>query len=73
MKCMNSDKSIVVIRDPFERFKSLFLYWKYGNRRSKITMNSNRTVDDFIFVIKNYTHAWSRKDFWYVHTKPQFY
>ena len=30
IRCGNNNKPIIIVRDPFSRFISMFMYWKYG-------------------------------------------
>ena len=57
LTCNNYNNSIIIIRDPIERFISLFKYWKYGSEifiRDKkfLEKYKNITIKDFISLIK---------------------
>jgi len=55
--CTNYNNPIIIIRDPIERFISLFNYWKYGSEifiRDKFFLekNKNITIKEFISLMK---------------------
>lgn len=59
IRCGNNNKPIIIVRDPFSRFISMFMYWKYGATqglfmRSKefINKNKNITIIEFMNYIK---------------------
>ena len=73
IKCTNSNNPIVVIREPFERFKTMYFYWKYGNLRTRDKQNSEKSLNNFIKMLKTEDTTHYNRIFWYVHTKPQFF
>ena len=72
LTCNNYNNPIIIIRDPIERFISLFKYWKYGSElfiRDKIFLEKykNITIKDFISFIKEnktntlfYSFTWNK-------------
>ena len=78
-KCMNNNNPIVIIRDPIDRFISMYKYWKYGSfdidkykRNSVFLQNYNQyTIKDFIRLIKNKQHEDLYQTFtWNQHFEP---
>jgi hypothetical protein len=74
--CLNHNNPVMIVRDPIDRFKSMFKFWKYGsriNRRSESFLNKykNVTVKQFIQFIKNdkKEHLFGGVT-WDVHIKP---
>jgi hypothetical protein len=63
-KCMNNNNPIIIIRNPIDRFISMYKYWKYGSldidkyKRSGVFLQNykNYTIKDFINLIKNKNH-----------------
>jgi hypothetical protein len=56
--CSNENNPIIIIRDPVERFISMFNYWKNGSNRYKrhttfINKYNKYTIKDFINLLKN--------------------
>ena len=43
-KCENNNNSILIVRDPVDRFKSMYKYWKSG---SEIFIHKNKHIDRF--------------------------
>jgi hypothetical protein len=72
LKCNNYNNPIIIIRDPIERFISLFKYWKYGSEifiRDKIFLEKykNISIKEFISLIKEnktntlfYSFTWNK-------------
>ena len=78
-KCMNNNNPIIIIRDPTDRFISMYKYWKYGSldidkfkRNSAFLQNyTNYTIKDFINLIKNKQHGDLYQNFtWNQHFEP---
>lgn len=78
-KCMNNNNPIIIIRDPIERFISMYKYWKYGSldidkyKRNSIFLQNynNYTIKDFIRLIKNKQHEDLYQSFtWNQHFEP---
>ena len=78
-KCTNENNPIVIIRDPIDRFISMYKYWKYGSldidkykRSGAFLQNYNDyTIKDFIQLIKNKNHGDLYQNFtWDQHFQP---
>ena len=78
-KCMNYNNPIIIIRDPVDRFISMYKYWKYGSRdidiykRDSVFLKNynNYTIKDFIHLIKNNQHEDLHQSFtWNQHFEP---
>ena len=59
-RCNNCINPIIIVRDVYSRFFSMFKYWKYGSidtkyKRSEKFIESNKdvTILDFITMLKN--------------------
>jgi len=55
--CYDKNNPIILVRDPVDRFKSMYKYWKYGSEKyiknSKfINYTKNITIKDYINLIK---------------------
>jgi len=78
-KCMNNNNPIVIIRDPIDRFISMYKYWKYGSldidkyKRNDVFLKNynDYTIKDFIQLIKNKQHGDLYQNFtWGQHFQP---
>jgi len=78
-KCTNDNNPIIIIRDPIDRFISMYKYWKggscdmYNYKRSKVFVQNyhNYTIKDFIKLIKNNRYDVLCQDFtWDLHFQP---
>jgi hypothetical protein len=78
-KCTNENNPIIIIRDPIDRFISMYKYWKYGSldidkfKRSVLFLQNynNYTIKDFIQLIKNKQHGDLYQNFtWDQHFEP---
>ena len=49
-KCENNNNSILIVRDPVDRFKSMYKYWKSG---SEIFIHKNKHIDRFKNVVRD--------------------
>ena len=76
---MNDNNPIIIIRDPIDRFISMYKYWKYGSldidkyrRNSVFLQNYNQySIKDFIRLIKNKQHDNLYQSFtWDQHFEP---
>ena len=76
-KCADGENPIIIFREPYDRFNSMFRYWKFGSNRytlSKEKMNerSQYDINDFAgFIKNNKTEKLYGKPLWYRHFKPQ--
>ena len=57
-KCKFDNDSIIIVRDPVDRFKSMYKYWKYGSERhcineEHIEKNKNINIKTFIYMLKH--------------------
>jgi hypothetical protein len=55
--CYDKNNPIILVRDPVDRFKSMYKYWKYGSEKyiknlKSINYTKNVTVKDYINLIK---------------------
>jgi hypothetical protein len=75
-KCTNDNNPIIIIRDPADRFISMYKYWKNGSekykRNDEFKNNYKKyTIKDFINLIKNGEKNELCKDFtWVQHFHP---
>jgi len=75
--CTNDNNPIIIIRDVYTRFFSMFKYWKYGSIDTKNKRNTNFTIInkdkniiDFINLLKNKDYKNLIYDFtWDIHFK----
>jgi hypothetical protein len=73
-KCTNFNKPIIIIRDPIDRFISMYKYWKGGSEvwardQAFLKKYSTYSIKDFISLLRNN----SMEDLVYVHTKDIHY
>ena len=74
--CLNHNNSVIIVRDPIDRFKSIYKYWKYGSAMYErdndfIQKYGNVSVKQFIHFLKtNATEHLYNKATWDVHFKP---
>jgi len=79
IKCSDDNNPVIIIRDPIDRFISMYKYWKYGpiDRAFKrgaafIEKYNNYSIKDFINLLKtNSTKDLYQKFTWDAHFKPQ--
>ena len=78
-RCADSDHPIIIFRDPYDRFSSMFGYWKFGSKRFKLSKKelnerSRFNINDFARFIKNdKTEMLYSEWLWELHFKPQSY
>lgn len=72
--CETNNNPIIIIRDPLERFKSLYYYWKYGNMSQKKKKPKDTNITSFIDIFKMSEEQRVNiydNHFWDVHLKKQ--
>jgi hypothetical protein len=74
-KCENNNNPIIIVRDPVDRFKSMYKYWKYGSERHCITEEhgekyKNINIKTFISMIQNNSNNLITKFTQDIHYKP---
>jgi hypothetical protein len=57
-KCKNNNNPVIIVRDPIDRFKSMYKYWKNGSeifihKNKHINKFKNINIKTFIELIKN--------------------
>jgi hypothetical protein len=57
-KCENNNNSILIVRDPVDRFKSMYKYWKSGSeifihKNNHINKFKNVNIKTFIKILQN--------------------
>jgi len=75
LKCVNNEISITILRDPYERFISMFKYWKSGSDlRSRpddfVEKYGEYTIKDYINLLKVDSPALTRAFTWDFHYAP---
>ena len=74
IRCSNTIKSVVTIRNPINRFISMYNYWKNGSELNFQTESSkNITIKEFINMIKQNDAELMNNYIWDLHYKPQSY
>lgn len=74
--CLNHNNPIIIVRDPIDRFKSIYKYWKYGSDKFTRKKEFNEkfgqiNIKDFIQLLKNNdTKTLYRGYTWDLHFKP---
>jgi len=69
--CYDKNNPIILVRDPVDRFKSMYKYWKYGSEKyiknpKSINYVKNVTVKNYISLIKikspilNTVYTWDK-------------
>jgi len=69
--CYDNNNPIILVRDPVDRFKSMYKYWKYGSEKyiknpKSINYVKNVTVKNYISLIKikspilNTVYTWDK-------------
>lgn len=78
-RCADVERPITIFRDPYDRFSSMFRYWKFGSERyklekKKLNERSCFNINDFAgFIKNNKTEMLYNEWLWDVHFKPQSY
>jgi hypothetical protein len=77
-KCEFNNDSIIIVRDPVDRFKSMYKYWKYGSERHQsnkehVEKYKNINIKTFISMIQNNSHNLITKFTQDIHYKPITY
>lgn len=80
LQCTNDNNPIIILRDPIDRFKSMYKYWKNGSATETIWQRNdkfkqkykNYMIKDFISLIKLKAYTDLYKDFtWNKHFMGQ--
>ena len=58
--CLNHNNSIIIVRDPIDRFKSIYKYWKYGSER--FLCNRKEDIPFFHFNVKDFIQLLKNND-----------
>jgi hypothetical protein len=74
-KCEYNNDSIIIVRDPVDRFKSMYKYWKYGSERHQINEEhiekyKNINIKTFISMLKHRSYNLITKFTQDIHYKP---
>ena len=69
--CGQHPKPIISVREPFDRFKSMYKYWRFGGNKYGVSGRKDGSVDDFIKAITTCRHKLKTLHTWEVHFKPQ--
>jgi hypothetical protein len=74
-KCKYDNDSIIIVRDPVDRFKSMYKYWKYGSERHQINEEHIENFKDvniktFISMIKERSNNLITEFTQDIHYKP---
>jgi len=73
-KCKNNNNSIIIFRDPIDRFKSIYNYWKSGSEKYMDNINKSKyTIKHFIFFLKTNNKILYNYYMWDIHYKPITY
>lgn len=75
LKCSDVQNPIIIVRDPYERFLSMYYYWKNGSEKNQNIIYKKKrrhyTIDHFIYFLKNNSIQNLYNDFiWNVHFLP---
>jgi hypothetical protein len=74
--CLDNNNPIILVRDPLDRFKSMYKYWKYGseryNKRSPEYKNyiKDMNIKDYINLIKTKSPIINNSYTWDKHYAP---
>ena len=79
IKCTNDNNSIIVFRDPIDRFLSIYKYWKNGSSNSQFrreksfsSRHNKTTIKQFIKYLQSNNHSVLVHNFtWDKHFQPQ--
>jgi hypothetical protein len=70
-KCSGHPNPIIILRDPIERFISMYNYWKNGSERyGRGNEFQNYSIDDYIGMIKNRNKLLTKVFTWDQHYAP---
>jgi len=76
--CKNDNNPIFIVRDPIDRFISMYKYWKNGTedtnfkRKPEFIEKYNKfTIKDYIHLMKHSIRELTCDFTWYQHYKPQ--
>jgi len=73
--CYDKNNPIILVRDPVDRFKSMYKYWKYGSEKyvknlKFVNYTKNITIKDYINLIKNKSPILNTLYTWDKHYSP---
>jgi hypothetical protein len=77
-KCENNNNSILIVRDPVDRFKSMYKYWKNGSeifihKNYHINKFKNVNIKTFIKMLQNNSNVLYNNFLKNIHYKPISY
>jgi hypothetical protein len=65
--CENSQYPIIILRDPFDRFLSMYFYWKNGSEKNFEIKRKNFSLDQFIQFLRHNPQLLHNHYFWKDH------
>ena len=70
--CNDYNNPIIIVRDPVDRFKSMYKYWKYGSEKYGHTKQyiKNMSIKDYINLIKTKSPLLKHSYTWDKHYAP---
>ena len=74
--CRDNNNPILLVRDPVDRFKSMYKYWKYGSEKFNDNNNKHKSyiqklsIKDYINLIKTKSSLLNRSYTWDRHYAP---
>lgn len=72
--CSIDNNPIIVVREPLDRFKSLYFYWKQVSLQFAINnhdTDNHYEISDFISILKNHELLISNRRIWNSHLQTQ--
>lgn len=71
--CDQHPNPIISLREPVDRFKSMYKYWRFGGYKYGASDREGGSVDDFIDAITSASHELNTNHTSNMHVKPQTY